>query len=50
MYRISEASLFSPENFSAALYEKMRQLTPAIDELELSEFRYALDNLYPEGG
>jgi uridine kinase len=36
--------------FSETLYERMKEVNPGIEELELYEFRYCLDNLYPEGG
>ena len=42
--------LSSPEAFSESLYEKLKRVSPGIGELELYEFRYALDNLYPENG
>lgn len=47
---MSDSILQNPDNFSAMLYEKMRQLNPAIAEMELYEFRYALENLIPTGG
>jgi uridine kinase len=40
----------NPDAFSEILYEKMKRINLGIDELELYEFRYALDNLYPENG
>ena len=40
----------SPDTFSAMLFEKMKHVNPGIEELELYEFRYALNNLYPENG
>jgi uridine kinase len=36
--------------FSLELFKKMERINPGIKELELYEFRYALDNLYPEEG
>lgn len=36
--------------FSKTLYEKMKEINRGIEELELYEFRYALDNLYPPEG
>jgi uridine kinase len=42
--------LYSPDVFSEILYDKMKRINMGIDELELYEFRYALDNLYPENG
>ncbi len=39
-----------PDSFSSALFEIMKRVSPAIQELELYEFRYALNNLYPEPG
>ncbi len=44
-------ALSDPDVFSSILYEKMRLIHPGIDDLELYEFRYCLDNLEPrEGG
>jgi uridine kinase len=40
----------NPEEFSGILFEKMKNINPGIKDLELYEFRYALNNLYPEGG
>jgi len=42
--------LSKPETFSEILFEKMKQFSPGIAELELYEFRYALNNLEPENG
>lgn len=42
--------LSNPEIFSGILYERMKQINPAIEDLELYEFRYALNNLIPQGG
>lgn len=36
--------------FAELLFEKMKQVTPAAEDLELYEFRYCLDNLTPPGG
>jgi uridine kinase len=43
-------TLCSPGVFSKVLYEKMKRINVGIEELELYEFRYALDNLYPGNG
>lgn len=43
-------TLYSPDFFCQVLYEKMKRINTGIDELELYEFRYALDNWYPENG
>jgi uridine kinase len=43
-------TLYSPDVFSEILYGKMKRINIGIDELELYEFHYALDNLYPENG
>jgi len=43
-------ALDHPEVFSEILYEKMKRINPGIEDLELYEFRYALDNLYPKKG
>ena len=40
--------LQDPDVFSKTLYEKMAQVYPGISEMELYEFRYALNNIYPE--
>jgi len=47
---MSESDIFNPAVFSAALYEKMKRLNAGIDDLELYEFRYGLNNLMPENG
>ncbi|UCC85612.1 MAG: hypothetical protein JSV81_12180 [Anaerolineales bacterium] len=44
------SNLDSPEVFSEILYEKMKRINIGVDGLELYEFRYALNNLYPENG
>jgi uridine kinase len=49
-YRMSASNTSSPDVFSETLYEKMRRINPGVEELELYEFRYALDNLYPQNG
>ncbi len=38
------------EKFSTRLFQLMQQVNPGLAELELYEFRYALDNLEPETG
>ncbi|HSA99265.1 MAG TPA: hypothetical protein VLE49_01355, partial [Anaerolineales bacterium] len=43
-------TIFEPDIFLEALFEKMKQIHPAIEDLELYEFRYALNNLTPEDG
>jgi uridine kinase len=47
---MSASNTFSPDVFSEILYEKMKRINVGIHELEFYEFRYALDNLYPENG
>lgn len=42
--------LNSPEDFSEALYEKMKSINAGIEELELYEFRYGLNDLIPDQG
>lgn len=42
--------LADPDRFSAALFALMPQISPAVEELELYEFRYGLDNLVPGAG
>jgi uridine kinase len=41
---------YHPQVFSEILYEKMKRIDVGIEELEPYEFRYALDNFYPEKG
>ena len=41
---------FSEKAFTAALYEKMCRLTPAVQDLALYEFGYALQNITPQAG
>ena len=41
---------YSPKVFSKDLYEIMKSINPGIEDLELYEFRYCLDNLYPDKG
>lgn len=38
------------EIFSSDLFETMKQINAGIEELELYEFRYSLENIYPEAG
>jgi uridine kinase len=38
------------QNFSELLFEKMKSLSPGIQDLELYEFRYGLNNLIPADG
>jgi hypothetical protein len=42
--------IFEPEVFSVALFEKMKYINPGIEDLELYEFRYGLNNLIPSEG
>jgi uridine kinase len=42
--------LYTPDVFSKILYEKMKPINPGIEKLELYEFRYGLNNLFPEEG
>jgi uridine kinase len=42
--------MHSPQEFSQVLYEQMKPLVEGIEKLALYEFRYALENLYPEDG
>jgi uridine kinase len=43
-------NIFEPKAFSATLFEIMKRINPGIEDLELYEFRYGLNNLIPEGG
>ena len=38
------------DDFSSRLFEVMKRINEGIEDLELYEFRYALDNLIPEAG
>jgi uridine kinase len=42
--------LSGPQVFSDALFEKMKLISPCIQELEPYEFRYCLKDLFPEEG
>jgi uridine kinase len=42
--------LENPHAFSEVLFEKMKRINVALNDLELYEFRYCLDNLYPADG
>jgi uridine kinase len=42
--------LRSPLAFSRTLFERMVLLNPAVQKLALYEFRYAIENIYPEAG
>ncbi len=42
------SSLFNPDVFSQALYEKMKAINTGVEDMEPYEFRYCLDNLEPE--
>ncbi len=42
--------MHSPEEFSDILFEIMKNINKGIQDLELYEFRYALENLFPVGG
>ena len=41
---------YSPDVFSEILFERMKAINAALDELELYEFRYGLNNLSPQDG
>ena len=43
-------TLTDPDKFPKCLYEKMTRINPGVQEMELYEFRYALNNLEPENG
>jgi uridine kinase len=47
---IGTSRLRSPLAFSELLFERMIPINAAIKKLALYEFRYALENLYPEDG
>ena len=43
-------NLYDPDVFSEMLFEKMKHISPALADLELYEFRYALKNITPANG
>lgn len=43
-------NIYELDVFSATLFEKMKHINPAIRDLELYEFRYALKNITPAAG
>ncbi|HSK88628.1 MAG TPA: hypothetical protein VK880_09740 [Anaerolineales bacterium] len=43
-------NLYDPEIFPRLLFEKMKCISPAVEDLELYEFRYALKNVTPADG
>ena len=45
-----ELENINSEVFSKALYEKMKRINPVIEEMELFEFEYALENMIPKSG
>ncbi len=44
------ANIYHPEVFSAALFEKMKHISPAVIDQELYEFQYGLKNITPAAG
>jgi uridine kinase len=48
--RMAASNLFGSGVFSEILYGAMKAVNAGIEELELYEFRYALNNLYPADG
>lgn len=42
--------LNSTEDFSAALFRELRMIQPGVDDLAFYEFRYALENYFPDQG
>jgi uridine kinase len=44
------SDVYRPEIFSEILYEKMKLINVGVEELELYEFRYGLDNMVPKRG
>ena len=42
--------LKSTEEFTAALFKELRMIQPGVDDLAFYEFRYALENYFPEKG
>lgn len=44
------SNTFGSDVFSGTLYEKIKWVNPAVEDMELYEFRYGLDQLYPADG
>ena len=44
---MSTSNAYSSDTFSATLFEKMKRINPAVEDMELYEFRYALHDLIP---
>lgn len=44
------SNVYDSDIFSGILYEKMKEINPAVENMELYEFRYGLDNLCPKDG
>ena len=42
--------IYDPGKFSEVLFERMKRISPAILDMELYEFRYALENVTPSNG
>jgi hypothetical protein len=40
----------SSDGFSGILYEQIKRINPAVEDMELYEFRYGLDQMYPVEG
>ena len=47
---MSTSNAYNSDIFSATLFEKMKRINPAVEDMELYEFRYALHDLIPESG
>lgn len=47
---LDSSVLFNPEIFSKILFERMMSINVGIEEMELYEFRYALNLLVPQSG
>ena len=47
---MTASNLYDPGVFTEILYEKMKGINAGIEDLELYEFRYCLNNLVPEDG
>lgn len=47
---MTNSMLADPQRFSQILYERMQTISAGIADMELFEFRYALENIVPEQG
>ncbi len=47
---MEKANIFEQNDFPKKIYKKLKLISPAVGQLELYEFIYALENFLPEAG